>query len=47
MEVFPAAVIATLFLVSIRINGLTTRRWEGAIQLVAYVGFVVWLLPKG
>ena len=47
MEVFPAAVIATLFLISIRINCLTTRRWEGAIQLVAYVGFVVWLLPKG
>ena len=47
MEVFPAAAIATLFLISVRVNDLRTRRWEGVLQLLAYVGFVIWLLPKG
>lgn len=47
MDVFPAAAIATMFLISVRVNGLRTRRWEGLLQLATYIGFVLWLLPRG
>ena len=42
LDVIPVMALFALLLLSALFNGLKVRRWEGAILLAAYVGFVVW-----
>jgi cation:H+ antiporter len=42
LEVIPAAGVLTLLLVPVLLNGLRVPRWEGALLLAGYVGFVAW-----
>jgi len=44
MNVLPAAAIAPLFLIAVRMNNMTTRRWDAVLQLAAYAGFVAWMV---
>jgi len=42
MEVIPAVAVISLLLLPVLLNGLRVPRWEGAILLAAYAGFVAW-----
>jgi cation:H+ antiporter len=39
---FPAMVAFALLLLVVVANGMVVRRWEGAVLLAAYAGFVTW-----
>lgn len=42
LEVIPVMALSALLLVPVLFNGLKVPRWEGALLLAAYAGFVVW-----
>ena len=42
MEAIPAMALFALLLLPVLLNGLTVPRWEGALLLAAYTGFVTW-----
>ena len=42
LEVIPARALFALLLLTVVFNGLRVRRWEGALLLAAYAGFVTW-----
>jgi len=44
MKAIPAMAGFTLLLLPVLLNGLQVPRWEGAILLAAYIGFMVWQL---
>jgi cation:H+ antiporter len=43
-EAIPAMALATLLLVPVLMNGLRVPRWQGAVLVAAYAGFVAWQL---
>lgn len=42
----PAMVGFSVLLLAVMANGLTVRRWEGAILLASFVGYVTWQLSR-
>jgi len=42
MDVIPVMALFALLLLPVLLNGLKVPRWEGAILLAAYAGFVTW-----
>ena len=42
LEAIPAMALFALLLLPVLLNGLTVPRWEGALLLAAYAGFVTW-----
>lgn len=46
LQVVPVMALFALLLVPVYANGLTVPRWEGALLLVAYAGFISWQVWK-
>lgn len=42
IRVIPVMALFTLLLLPVLLNGLRVPRWEGALLLAAYAGFITW-----